>query len=30
MKTLREELKKKKPFDLPEQEAYLIIVFCAN
>ena len=25
MKTLREELKKKNPFDLPEQEAYLNI-----
>jgi len=27
MKTLREELKKKNPFDLPEQEAYLSIVY---
>ena len=27
MKTLREELKQKNPFDLPEQEAYLNIVF---
>jgi len=27
MKTLREELKKKNPFDLPEQEAYLNIVY---
>ncbi len=27
MKTLREELKKKKPFDLPEQEAYLSILY---
>ena len=27
MKTLREELKKKNPFDMPEQEAYLSIVY---
>ena len=27
MKTLREELKKKNPFDLPEQEAYLNIIY---
>jgi len=27
MKTLREELKKKNPFELPEQEAYLNMVF---
>jgi len=27
MKTLKEELKKKKPFDLPEQEAYLNIIY---
>jgi len=27
MKTLREELKKKKPFDLPEQEAYLNLIY---
>ena len=27
MKTLKEELKQKKPFDLPEQEAYLNIVY---
>ena len=27
MKTLREELKKKNPFDLPEQEAYLNILY---
>ena len=27
MKTLREELKQKNPFDLPDQEAYLNIVF---
>jgi len=27
MKTLREELKKKKPFDLPEQEAYLNLLY---
>ena len=27
MKTLKEELKQKNPFDLPEQEAYLNIVY---
>ena len=27
MKTLREELKKKNPFDMPEQEAYLNIIY---
>jgi len=27
MKTLREELKKKNPFDLPEQEAFLNILY---
>ena len=27
MKTLREELKKKNPFDLPEQEAYLNLLY---
>ena len=27
MKTLREVIKKKKPFDLPEQEAYLNLIY---